>query len=195
MKKIFGLLACIALVACSQAYQTPVLSVDGGQIAGVALENGVALYKGIPYAAAPVGELRWKKPQTVEPWEGVRVCDTWGPASLQGDKVPGSFYVKEFYMDGDPERSEDCLYLNVWTPAAGKTDAKLPVMLWIHGGAFLNGWGYEIEFGGEAFAAKDVILVTINYRLGMCRFHHNPHLTSDKYGNGAGHYGIWDNKY
>ena len=170
----------------------PVLSIDGGQISGkVGESDGVSVYLGIPYAAPPVGELRWKKPQPVIPWEGVRECTEPGAASLQGGQAEGSFYWKEFYSHADPKLSEDCLYLNVWTPAAG-TDAKLPVMVWIHGGAYMNGYGHEIEFDGMEFAKRGVVLVTINYRLGMCGFLSHPLLTAENGGVGSGNYGLYD---
>ena len=190
MKKTVMMLAC-ALFATTLWAQAPVLTVEGGQIEGVVNAEGVAVYKGIPYAAPPVGDLRWKQPQPVQPWQGVRKCDKFGAASLQGGQEEGSFYWKEFYQDGNPEMSEDCLYLNVWTPAAGK-DSRLPVMFWIHGGAFQNGFGHEIEFDGDAFAKKGVVLVTINYRLGMCGFLAHPLLTAENGGKGSGNYGLFD---
>lgn len=192
MKRLFalcaGVLSCLALSA-----QAPVLTVEGGEVSGVPSETpNVCIYKGIPYAAPPIGDLRWKQPKPVKPWKGIRQCDTFGAASLQGDQTPGSFYWKEFYQGGDPERSEDCLYLNVWTPAAGKPEAKLPVIFWIHGGAYMGGYGHEIEFGGDAYAKKGVILVTINYRLGMCGFLAHPLLTAENDGKGSGNYGLFD---
>lgn len=192
MKRLFalcaGVLSCLALNA-----QAPVLTVEGGEVSGVPSETpNVCIYKGIPYAAPPIGDLRWKQPKPVKPWKGIRQCDTFGAASLQGDQTPGSFYWKEFYQGGDPERSEDCLYLNVWTPAAGKPEAKLPVIFWIHGGAYMGGYGHEIEFGGDAYAKKGVILVTINYRLGMCGFLAHPLLTAENDGKGSGNYGLFD---
>lgn len=192
MKRLFalcaGVLSCLALSA-----QVPVLTVEGGEVSGVPSETpNVCIYKGIPYAAPPVGDLRWKQPQPVKPWKGIRQCDTFGAASLQGDLTPGSFYWKEFYQGGDPKRSEDCLYLNVWTPAAGKPEAKLPVIFWIHGGAYMGGYGHEIEFGGDAYAKKGVILVTINYRLGMCGFLAHPLLTAENNSKGSGNYGLFD---
>ncbi len=193
---IFSCLAgvCLLFISCTQT-SSPVLNVEGGQIEGVASPDvpGLTIYKGIPFAAAPVGDLRWKKPQPVEPWEGVRKCDEFGPASLQKGNAPevGSFYWREFYQDGEPEYSEDCLYLNVWTPAAG-TDAKLPVMMWIHGGAFNHGYGYELEFDGEEYAKKGVILVTINYRVGMLGLLAHPLLTEENGGLGSGNYGLFD---
>ena len=147
--------------------QTPVLEITGGQVRGVETATaGVDLYKGIPYAAPPVGDLRWKAPQPV--------------------------VVKEFYQEGDPMRSEDCLYLNVWTPASGKTDAKLPVAFWIHGGAFMGGFGYEKEFDGEAFARRGVVLVTINYRLGLLGFMAHPALSKESEHGVSGNYGLLD---
>ena len=192
MKRLFalcaGVLSCLALSA-----QAPVLTVEGGEVSGVPSETpNVCIYKGIPYAAPPIGDLRWKQPQPVKPWKGIRQCDTFGAASLQGDLTPGSFYWKEFYQGGDPKRSEDCLYLNVWTPAAGKPEAKLPVIFWIHGGAYMGGYGHEIEFGGDAYAKKGVILVTINSRLGMCGFLAHPLLTAENDGKGSGNYGLFD---
>ena len=192
MKRLFalcaGVLSCLALSA-----QTPVLTVEGGEVIGVPSGTpNVCIYKGIPYAAPPVGDLRWKQPQPVKPWKGIRQCDTFGAASLQGDQTPGSFYWKEFYQGGAPKRSEDCLYLNVWTPAAGKPEAKLPVIFWIHGGAYMGGYGHEIEFSGDAYAKKGVILVTINYRLGMCGFLAHPLLTAENDGKGSGNYGLFD---
>lgn len=172
--------------------QTPVLNVEGGRIEGVVDEEGVTVYKGIPYAAPPVGDLRWKHPQPVQPWQGVRKCDRFGAASLQSKTTKGTFYWKEFYQNGSPEMSEDCLYLNVWTPAAGKKESKLPVMVWIHGGAFQNGFGHEIEFDGDAYAQKGVVLVTLNYRLGMCGFLAHPFLNAENEGKGSGNYGIFD---
>jgi hypothetical protein len=135
-------------------------------------EGKVTVFKGIPYAAPPVGDLRWQAPQPVQPWEGIKVCDQFGPIAMQADQDPNSFYCKEFYWQGLPERSEDCLYLNVWTPskAVGKASQKLPVALWIHGGGFSAGFSNEITMDGTEWAKRGVILVSINYRLGMLGF-------------------------
>lgn len=194
MKRRLLCLAVLILlhgVFMSVTAQNLVLTVEGGQIEGVTDAQGVSLYKGIPYAAPPVGKLRWKKPEPVLSWQGIRKCDKFGAASLQEGQIKGSFYWKEFYQDGNPEMSEDCLYLNVWTPAAG-TNAKLPVIFWIHGGAFQNGFGHEVEFDGDAYARKGVVLVTINYRLGMCGFLAHPLLTEENNSSGSGNYGLFD---
>ena len=180
-----------ALASCSET--NPVLTVSGGQIRGVLTDSSqVMVYKGIPYAAAPVGDLRWQAPQPVTPWEGVKVCDTFGPIAWQPGNAPGTFYGDEFYWEGTPDQSEDCLYLNVWAPAesVGKPGAKLPVAMWIHGGAYMNGYGYEVTMDGDAWARRGVILVTINYRLGTLGFLSHPALTAEQ--GQSGNYGTMD---
>lgn len=190
-------LLCMA-AACSNAPKgadNPVLTIEGGQIQGVLTDSSnVMVYKGIPYAAPPVGDLRWKKPQPVVAWEGVKVADTWGPAAMQAKHQEGQFYTKEFYWQGDPEMSEDCLYLNVWAPAGtvGKTDAKLPVAMWIHGGAYMGGYGYEVTMDGDDWARHGVILVTINYRLGILGFLSHPLLAEEDPDHISGNYGTYD---
>ena len=187
MKKITVFLAAaMALLSCTQ--KLPVLTVAGGKIQGVPSEaQEVVVYKGIPYAAPPVGELRWRAPQPAKPWEGVRVCDTFGPIAPQAGNAPGTFYGDEFYWEGTPEQSEDCLYLNVWAPVQGRD---LPVALWIHGGAYQNGYGYEVTMDGEEWAKRGVILVTINYRLGALGFLSHPELTAEQ--GQSGNYGLMD---
>lgn len=136
-----------------------------------------AVYKGIPYARPPVGALRFRSPQEPIAWQGVREARENPPISWQPDQERDSFYEKEFYRD-DPSfsnRSEDCLYLNVWTPARKKED-RLPVMLWVHGGAFQQGFGHEKEFDGEEYCRRGILLVTIQYRLGIFGFFAHPWL-------------------
>ena len=193
MKKALILaLACIFMYGCAQ--KNPVLCITGGQIQGVESEDGeVLIYRGVPYAAPPVGELRWKTPQPVIPWEGVKVADTFGSICPQHGNPPGTFYGDEFYWEGTPEESEDCLYLNVWAPAkkVGDADAKLPVAMWVHGGAFKNGYGFEVTMDGEEWAKRGVILVTINYRMGPFGFMSHP-LLSQEQGGVSGNYGMYD---
>lgn len=185
--------AVAALVSCSVKDTNPVLSVEGGLVKGVQSETkGVIVYRGIPFAAAPTGELRWKAPQPVTPWEGVKIADTWGNPAVQNHHQPTEAYTPEFFFDGDPDFSEDCLYLNVWTNAAGKTDAKLPVAMWVHGGGYTAGWGFEPEMDGEAWAERDVVLVTINYRLGVFGFLTHPLLCEDSADGVSGNYGTLD---
>ena len=160
-------MAFLFLAACTA--KLPVVKVEGGLLQGVPSEDpSVIVFKGIPYAAPPVGELRLQPPQDVIPWDGVRECSAFSAIAPQPGNAPGTFYGEEFYWMPQPEQSEDCLYLNIWAPAkaVGKKGAALPVAMWIHGGAFVNGYGFEVTMDGDKWAQKDVILVTINYRLG-----------------------------
>jgi len=196
MKKILVVPALLALMACNPSQKEeapcPVLTVEGGQIQGVSAElPGVFVYKGIPYAAPPIGELRWKEPQPVVKWDSVRLCDRFGHPGYQAVHYPG-FYASEWGYGDEAPYSEDCLYLNVWTKAAGQTDKKLPVALWIHGGGYREGWGSEPEFDGQEWAAKDVVLVSINYRLGIFGFMTYPGLSEESPNHVSGNYGILD---
>lgn len=194
MKKIsISLLAlALALVGCQQKAESPVLTIEGGQVQGVAADlEGVYVYRGIPYAAPPINELRWKAPQPVIPWEGVLVADKFGHPGYQSVHYPGGYTTEWGYGEESPY-SEDCLYLNVWTKAPGQVEKKLPVALWIHGGGYREGWGSEPEFDGQEWAAKDVVLVSINYRLGVFGFLTHPELTAESPDHVSGNYGILD---
>ena len=191
MKRILLLVvAALSMAACTE--KNPVLTIEGGRIQGVPTGTpGVTVYKGIPFAAPPVGGLRWKAPQPVIPWEGVKMADTWGHPAWQAAHTPGG-YTPEFFFDGDPAFSEDCLYLNVWTPAAGKPGKKLPVTLWIHGGGYAAGWGFEPEMDGEEWARHGGVLVTFNYRLGILGFLAHPALSAENVHGVSGNYGMLD---
>jgi len=207
MKAIFSAaLMALCLTTCTTKEQdpNPVIDVTGGKVQGVESETpGVLVYKGIPYAAPPVGNLRWKAPQPVIPWDTVMIANHFSAIAFQSPHVAGSDttvisefgqvdYVKEFFSEGDPEMSEDCLYLNVWKPADAKKGDNLPVAFWIHGGAFMSGYGFEKEFDGDAYAKKGVILVTINYRLGVFGFLAHPLLSAENADNLSGNYGMMD---
>ncbi len=194
MKFLIFLFSLFLITACNNlAEDNPVLTIEGGQIRGVKAEtSGVIIYKGIPFAAPPIGENRWREPQPVQAWEGVKIADSFGNAAVQAAHKEGEFYHKEFFSDGDAPFNEDCLTLNIWTPAAGKTDAKLPVAIWIHGGAYTGGWGFEKEMDGQAWAERNVILVTINYRLGIFGFLAHPELAKESPNKVAGNYGTLD---
>lgn len=187
----FTIALAAALTACTE--KNPVLTIEGGQIQGVQTETpGVYVYRGIPYAEAPTGDLRWKEPQPVTPWQGIKVADTFCNACMQAAHQEGQFYTKEFFDEGDAPYSEDCLFLNIWTPAPGKINEKLPVAMWIHGGGYTAGWSFEKEMDGEAWAKRDVILVTINYRLGIFGFLAHPELIAESPNNTSGNYGTLD---
>jgi para-nitrobenzyl esterase len=151
--------------------------VTGGRLKGE-VANGIASFKGVPFAAPPVGALRWKAPQSVIAWSGTRNANVFAPACIQpwsGDSAP---------------ISEDCLYLNVWTAAAAPKERR-PVMVWIHGGGFKGGMSWEPLSNGSKLAAEGVVLVTIAYRLGAIGFLAHPELTREN-GRSSGNYGLLD---
>lgn len=162
-----------------------------GRIGGIAMD-GCVVYRGIRYAKAPVGELRFKAPVETDAWEGVYEAIRWGNISPQADLADMPLYGREFYSQ--PEFTapcdEDCLFLNIWTPADSK-GKKLPVAFWIHGGAFDHGWGFELEFDGASFCRQNVILVTINYRVGVLGFLAHSWLSERENGR-SGNYGCLD---
>lgn len=185
IRKLALLPIAVAAAAICVAYPVnETVKVEGGLITGAEVE-GVRSFKGIPFAAAPLGDLRWKPPQPVVAWEGVRKCDEFGPDCPQAPYPAASIYAS-------PPRyqSEDCLYLNVWT-AAGSGD-KRPVMVWIHGGALTRGSGATRVYDGAALAKKGVVLVTINYRLGPLGYLAHPDLTAESPHNSSGNYGALD---
>ena len=192
----FFLLICMlsVLISCNKQDSNPVLTIEGGKVTGVQTPTkGIIAYKGIPFAAPPVGDLRWKEPQPVVPWEGVKVADKYGDAASQVTWDPNSFYGKEWRASGSVPFSEDCLYLNVWTPAAGQTDKKLPVAMWIHGGGYREGFAFEPEMdGGEDWASRGVILISVTYRLGIMGFFSHPFLSAESPHGVSGNYGLLD---
>ena len=166
-----------------------IVQTKNGKVEGC-LSNQAMVFKGVPYAAPPVGDLRFRRPQEHEPWDGVRSCKEFGNSCPQADLAAQGFYAKEFYDVPLPKLSEDCLYLNIWTPADATETSKLPVMFWIHGGAFLHGSGSE--FDGEGLCKKGVILVTINYRVNAFGFFAHPELEKENQEGVSGNYGILD---
>jgi para-nitrobenzyl esterase len=179
------LLSTIA-VSCAPA-SVPIkdpIQIDAGLISGavVGANQDIHVYKGIPFAAPPVGDLRWKAPQPVAPWQGVKQCTEFGSSPLG--------YASTGFASYAPP-SEDCLYLNLWTPAKTTGD-KLPVMVWIYGGAYRFGEGSNPMYNGEKLAQKGVILITINYRLGPLGFLAHPLLSKEDAHNSSGNYGLLD---
>ncbi|MGA3185770.1 MAG: carboxylesterase family protein [Bryobacteraceae bacterium] len=161
--------------------------VEQGQISGVpGSDPDVRVYKGVPFAAPPVGDLRWRAPKPAADWSGIRKADQFSATCMQTPYPEGSLYRSE------PQPvSEDCLYLNIWTAAKSASD-KRPVMVWIHGGAFTRGSGSTPVYNGEMLAKKGVVLVTINYRLGVFGFFAHPDLTAESEHHSSGNYGILD---
>src|SRR5580700_4284276 len=158
---------------------------EAGSVEGSASTDGkVQTFKGIPYAAPPVGALRWKEPQPVPAWQGVKKATEFGARCMQGN-----VYSDMVFRDAAP--SEDCLYLNVWTPEASP-DRKLPVMVWIYGGGFQAGATSEPRQDGEHLAHKGVVVVSMNYRLGIFGFFSHPELTKESPHHASGNYGLED---
>lgn len=170
------------------ATSAPRVATRSGAVEGVR-QGTVDAFLGMPYAAAPVGELRWRPPQPLAPWTGVRPASAFGPSAFQAVQPQGfGPWTQEYVVQG--EVSEDCLYLNVWTPV-GRGTGLLPVLVWIHGGAFCQGSGSVPIYDGHALAAQGVVVVTINYRLGVLGFLAHPDLTRESPSCG-GNFGLQD---
>lgn len=188
-----GWLALASLVSIALAGQAfgaaddarPQVSLRTGVVQGVAdAASKVIAYKGIPYAKPPLGELRWRPPVPAPAWEGVRDARTFGPACLQPPYPPTSVYFGDMAAP-----SEDCLTLNVWAPSGAR---RLPVMVWIHGGALLRGSSSEALYDGVKIARQGVVFVSINYRLGLFGFMAHPALSAESAENVSGNYGLLD---
>ncbi len=175
---------------------------DAGSVSGVAGKNPeVRVYKGIPFAAPPIGDLRWRAPQPVEHWTGVRRADEFGAMCMQGGAGGGRGGRGGGAKGGaapvggpaatGPGMGEDCLFLNVWTAATSASD-KRPVIVWSHPGGYTSGSGSSPQFDGEALAKKGVIVVTHNYRLGVFGFFSHPELSSESGHMGSGNYALMD---
>ncbi len=167
------------------------VAVEGGWISGSATaDDSIQVFKGIPFAAPPTGDLRWKRPAPVAAWEGVKNCNEFGPSAMQGSPQPFYMWSEEFLIPKEPI-DEDCLYLNVWTPAK-TTNERRPVVVWIHGGGFVSGSGSVPIYDGEAMARKGVVFVSINYRVGIFGFFAHPELTKESADRASGNYGLMD---
>ena len=175
----------LAVMAGTAIAQSEPVRVDGGLILG-SEQDGVTSYKGVPFAAPPVGERRWKPPAPVQSWGGVRQCDAFGPVCPQAPYPAASIYARE-----PQPQSEDCLYLNVWS-AAASADERRPVMVWIHGGGLTRGSGSHVVYDGTSLANKGVVLVTVNYRLGPLGYLAHPELSAESDHGSSGNYGVLD---
>ncbi len=171
-----------------------------GPLAGeITADGAVGVFKGIPYATPPVGARRWKPAEPAPDWTNLRLATRPGPVCVQSSlpptvDIPGGGRQASLYWDADQVSSEDCLYLNVWTPVAAATDkaGPRPVMVWIHGGAFLNGSGINPAYDGAALARKGAVVVTINYRLGIFGFFAHPELSAESPTGTSGNQGLTD---
>ncbi|GAC1304160.1 MAG: carboxylesterase family protein [Mucilaginibacter sp.] len=201
MKKLPAIAICLVLAISLAVFfsfttktgpgkNNDTIRVEGGLIAGQKSETSdVVAFKGVPFAAPPVGELRWKAPQPVQPWSGVKKCDAFGPSPMQAKPAPFMVYTREFLIPEEPI-SEDCLYLNVW--AKPRAAVKKPVFVWIYGGGFSSGGTAVPIYDGEAMAKKGIIFVSVNYRVGILGFMAHPELTKESPYKASGNYGLLD---
>ncbi|MBO0862942.1 MAG: carboxylesterase family protein [Chloracidobacterium sp.] len=194
MRKIFGLccfclLSLAPLTGSTRALDNTV-RVESGLLEGVTGSvPGLRVFKGIPYAAPPVGELRWRPPQPPAKWEGVRKADKFSDSCMQNLSRSHNPWTAEFMPQN--QASEDCLCLNVWT-SANSSNERRPVFVWIHGGAFTEGSGEVAVYDGAELAKKGLVVVTINYRLGVFGFLTHPELTGESSNKASGNYGLLD---
>jgi len=192
MKRLI-ILSLFLVSACYATAQSNlnVVQTDAGKVSGTtSKDKSVHIFKGIPFAAPPVGDLRWKAPQPVTPWSGIKECSDFAQSPIQGKPNEFGVYTREFLIKDEP-LSEDCLYLNVWTGA--KTPAeKRPVMVWIYGGGFVSGGTNVPIYDGEALAKKGIVLVSITYRVGILGFLAHPELTKESPNQASGNYGLMD---
>lgn len=181
---VAALMLVLVIFGLGRAAEADTVQVQGGLVASKPGGDGaIRIYEGVPYAAPPVGELRWRAPQPPAPWGGVRSAAAFGPRCMQDLLYDMSFR--------DRQMSEDCLYLNIWAPPAAP-GAKLPVMVWIYGGGFQSGSASEARYDGADLARKGVIVVSFNYRLGIFGFLAHPQLTAESANGASGNYGLLD---
>ncbi len=179
----------VVWMACSgkEPQRGPLVETPSGSLEGLWADQGagISVFRGIGFAQPPVGELRWRSPEPVEPWDGVKTAAESSPACWQPRNADNSPYAR-----GELARGEDCLTLNVWTPA--QAGERLPVMVWFHGGGHTSGVGSAKIFDGTAMARKGVLMVTANYRLGQLGFMAHPALTAESEHEASGNYGLLD---
>ncbi|HEY2382469.1 MAG TPA: carboxylesterase family protein [Terriglobia bacterium] len=206
MKRVQYFIVVAALVAAANASAMipEQVRIDAGVLAGTSStgQPAVRVFKGIPFAAPPLGENRWRAPQPVAKWEGVRKADAFGAPCIAGTPAQGrggrggrgggaAAPPAQTAAAREPARSEDCLYANVWTSANSANDRR-PVMVWIYGGGFTGGSGGQAWYDGENLASKGPVIVTFNYRLGVFGFFAHPELAKESGHNASGDYGMMD---
>ena len=184
MKSLCIPVLCVLSAVCAAAANDPVVTVPGGKIQGRLLAApGGASFKGVPFAAPPLGDLRWREPAPVQPWQGVRDADAFGASCVQ--------QISAWNQQEAQGNQEDCLYLNVWTPEWPSTGKK-PVMFWIYGGGNTAGGASVDYFDGASLSRRGVVLVTINYRMGVFGYFAHPALSSESAHHASGNYGLLD---
>jgi para-nitrobenzyl esterase len=191
--KVFKCLLWVGAISfCGSAKlpaQGPVIKTENGIVSGYK-SGEISIFKGIPFAAPPVGELRWKAPQPAKNWTGVLKCDDFSASPMQNKPVPFMMWTEEFITPPD-KLSEDCLYLNIWTPAKSEKE-KLPVFVWIYGGGFSSGSAACAVYDGEEMSKKGIVFVSFNYRVGVFGFLAHPELSRESENKVSGNYGLLD---
>lgn len=184
-----SLAACVAGAAQAQVVERPVapLKIDSGMVAGQQMASGVKTWFGIPFAAPPLRENRWREPQPVKAWNGVFNADRKAPECIQPLR---SADINHYF--GNEATSEDCLYLNIWAPASANANAKLPVVVWLYGGGLRVGSSGMAVYDGDKLAEKGVVYVNLNYRVGALGFMAHPELTAESPHKASGNYGFLD---
>ncbi len=187
MKKLFAQLLFVMLISSALYAQRsndgPLVKTLNGTLEGANV-SGISEFKGVPFAAPPVGDLRWREPQPVKNWTGIRKADKFGPRAMQLNV----FGDMNFRSNG---MSEDCLYLNIWTPSKTFKD-KLPVLVYFYGGGYIAGDGSEPRYDGESMSRRGIVAITVNYRLGVFGFFAYPGLTKESPHHASGNYGLLD---
>jgi para-nitrobenzyl esterase len=187
MAKFFEILIIFLFIVNNLIAQKPIVSTAFGKISGYE-NNGLHIFKGIPFAAPPLGELRWKEPQDPTKWEGILSCVDFAASPMQREPKPFSCWTEEFIAPPSP-LSEDCLYLNVWTKPSTQ---KKPVVVWIYGGGFNSGSAACAIYDGKYYAKNDVVFVSINYRVNIFGFFAHPELSAESNGKGFANFGLLD---
>jgi len=198
-KSVYQLVSCLGILIIvsslsmsAQMSLTQTMSViqtENGLVSGYK-SGDINIFKGIPFAAPPVGDLRWKAPQPVKNWAGTLKCEKFSASPMQSNPKPFMMWTEEFITPPD-NLSEDCLYLNIWTPAKSEKE-KLPVFVWIYGGGFSSGSAACAVYDGEEMSKKGIIFVSINYRVGVLGFLSTPELSSESENKASGNYGLLD---
>jgi para-nitrobenzyl esterase len=187
MRALFAVVLGATLAQVVQPVPADPVAVDSGRVSGKLLASGVKAYFGIPFAAPPVRELRWRPPQAVMPWKGVYNADRMPPKCIQNLRNSD---LNHYF--GEEPTSEDCLYLNIWAPSTAKPGQKLPVLVFIYGGGFTQGSSAMANYGGESLAKKGAVYVSFNYRVGALGFMAHPELSAESPRRTSGNWGLLD---
>ena len=191
MKRFNAWLIGFIIFSINLNAQTPIVETQFGKVSGLLTPDGkIKVFKGIPFAAPPIGELRWKRPMPPTPWKDVKVCTTFSASPMQPKPAPFFVWSEEYLIPTEPI-SEDCLYLNIWTSNL-ESKKKKPVLVWIYGGGFSSGGSACPIYDGEAFAREDVVFVSFNYRVGIFGFYAHHEIDKNNDGLGSGNFGLLD---